>query len=362
MHRSGTSLVAQLLHALGLDLGPEEHLMGPSPANPAGHWENEPISELNDELLERLGGSWYDPPELAPGWEDSRELDDLRRRARQLIESEFSDSERWAFKDPRACLTLPFWQRLVPPMRYVLCLRNPVDVALSLEAREVEPIPFEQGADLWLRYVRAALTGTAVHPQEILFYEDMMENPERVVRRLVRFAANGGGDAAKAHAAAAVRVAVSQGLWHHRSPVASVIEESRLRYETKSLYLALRLFAPGAEKVRGDALELLGRSAVASRADHTKLERWLSERNADLDTVMQARREERQRLETELAAARAELEQARADAEAARGAIETVRAEVRQLRPARHEPDAQRRRHCRQGRRPTLRARSSSTR
>src|SRR5437588_13004998 len=92
MHRSGTSLVGHLLHALGLDLGPEEHLMGASSANPTGHCENEPVTELNDALLERLGGSWSQPPTPATGWERSRKLVDLRRQARDLIQSEFSES------------------------------------------------------------------------------------------------------------------------------------------------------------------------------------------------------------------------------------------------------------------------------
>ena len=57
MHRSGTSLVARVLNVLGVDLGPEEHLMRPSSANPTGHWENKPITGINDEILSDSGAA-----------------------------------------------------------------------------------------------------------------------------------------------------------------------------------------------------------------------------------------------------------------------------------------------------------------
>ena len=97
MHRSGTSLVTRVLNLLGLDLGPEGHLMGPSAANETGHWESMPISDLNDEILARLGGSWREPPPLPPGWERRPDLADLRAQARRLVESDFGDSPFWGF-------------------------------------------------------------------------------------------------------------------------------------------------------------------------------------------------------------------------------------------------------------------------
>ena len=73
-------------------------------------------------------------------------------------------------------------------MRYVICLRNPLDVAASLRARNRRrPVPFEQGIELWLTYVRAALAATAGHPRHLVFYEDLMADPEPVVRELARF-------------------------------------------------------------------------------------------------------------------------------------------------------------------------------
>src|SRR5438552_12189310 len=311
MHRSGTSLVAQLLHSLGLDLGPEEHLMRASPANPAGHWENEPINEINDEILVRLGGSWSEPPELPAGWERRPELDDLRHRARELIRAEFSGSDRWGFKDPRTSLTLPFWQRILPPMRYVICLRNPVDVAFSLKAREDESLPFERGVELWLTYVRSVLAATATHPQHILFYEDLMVDPEPMVRGLASFIGNDASADAEAYARAAIRVALSEALWHHRTPAPNVIDEPRLPFHIKAVYLALRLFAKRAESVGVEALELLGDYAVDEGGKQADLERRLSERRAHLERVMESRAEEQRRreeLEAEVAVTRAERE------------------------------------------------------
>ncbi len=105
MHRSGTSLVARVLNVLGVDLGPEEHLMRPSSANPAGHWESKPIQGINDEILSRFGGTWFRPPELVAGWERTPELAEPRKQARELIDADFSDSDLWGFKDPRNSLT-----------------------------------------------------------------------------------------------------------------------------------------------------------------------------------------------------------------------------------------------------------------
>lgn len=336
MHRSGTSLVAHVLHSLGLDLGSDENLMRPSPANPAGHWEHLPINEINEEILARLGGTWSQPPELAPGWERSSELEDLRRQARDVVEADFKGSDRWGFKDPRSCLTLPFWQRLLPPMRYVLCVRNPVDVAFSLEARKEEPVPFEEGVELWLTYMRAALAAVAPHPLKVVFYEDLMEDPEPVVGELASFIGIDPSGSGEAYTRAATRVAVSDSLWHHRTAATNVVDEPRLPFHVKSLYLALRLFAPGPERVGIEAVDLLGAYAVAAESERADLERQVRERLADLDRISKHRAREdrvRKKLQLELDVTRSELrdkqQRLREEFEVQ---LEAAREELRELR------------------------------
>ena len=51
MHRSGTSLIAHLLHDCGLYLGPEQSLIPATKSNIDGHWEHAGFVALNDEIL-----------------------------------------------------------------------------------------------------------------------------------------------------------------------------------------------------------------------------------------------------------------------------------------------------------------------
>ena len=345
MHRSGTSLVSRVLNVLGLDLGPEEHLMRPNSENPTGYWESRPIKRINEEILSRLGGSWFEPPDLGVGWEHRPVLAEPRRRARELIEADFSDSELWGFKDPRNSLTLPFWQRFLAPMRYVICFRNPLDVAASLEAREEESVPFEQGIRLWLNYVRGALFHTAGHPRVLVFYEDLMVDPGPVVDRLTRFIGRPRSAAAKPETRAEIRAAVTEGLWHHRTSVADVVDATPLAFDVKALYLALRLFVPGEESVGAEVLDLFGAYAAdaghrlaqldATRSeldkaheqarvlerDRADLERQLSQGGAELERVGKSRAEE-ERLRRELEAELDRVRKSRAEEERLRREVE----------------------------------------
>ncbi|MQA73277.1 MAG: hypothetical protein GEU88_02810 [Solirubrobacterales bacterium] len=313
MHRSGTSLVSRVLNVLGVDLGPEEHLMRPGLSNPAGYWESRPIKEINDEILRRLGGSWAKPPELAPGWESRRELNEVRRQARALIESDFSSADLWGFKDPRASLTAPFWQRMLAPMRYVVCVRNPVDVAASLEAREEERVPFDEGMWLWLTYVRAALAHTAGHPRQLVFYEDLMADPEPVVGRLARFIGTDRSDTAELEGRMAIRVARSEGLWHHRTAVPNVVDAGRLPFPVKALYLALRLSTSGGESIGGEVLDLLAAYAAGAGRHIAELEARRGElakardRSRSLQTEFEKARDRSRGLQAELDESRAQL-------------------------------------------------------
>lgn len=177
MHRSGTSLVARLLHECGAYLGESSDLMPAAPDNPDGFWENVQFLAINDGVLSELGGAWDFPPPHDLRKAAHPELDVLRSRAQELV-GLFSNQPFWAWKDPRNSLLLDFWLEVMPSLKVVTCLRNPIDVALSLRSRN----KFSDLTSfyLWLAYTQhllASLGGqeTFVTPYDRYFLEPLPE-------------------------------------------------------------------------------------------------------------------------------------------------------------------------------------------
>ena len=273
MHRGGTSLVARILHLLGTNLGPEEHLMRPAPDNPRGFWENERMTAINDEILSRLGGSWDEPPEFPASWPASPAFAEIRRRANSIVASDFNDTELWGWKDPRNSLTLPFWRQDFPSLKCVVCLRNPVDVALSLQRRN--GFTFEKSIRLWLIYTASAIEHTHGMPRLFVFYEDVMENREAEARRLSEFIRR--TDRLRQEAVnAAIMESVDKELHHHDTPLLQAVDEPQIAFPAKALYLILRSSSNAAEANSGDrtvkgsefskALALFSRHSLEAQA------------------------------------------------------------------------------------------------
>ena len=110
-------MLAKLLHFCGLNLGPEKDLMAAQSDNPDGFWENLRFVQLNDEILNATGGAWDLPP-LEKESFDAPDLRSFRTKAHLLVDS-FGTESIWGWKDPRNCLTFPFWKRLLPGLRTV---------------------------------------------------------------------------------------------------------------------------------------------------------------------------------------------------------------------------------------------------
>jgi|SRR5579871_1907331 len=186
MHRSGTSLVSGLLRTLGVDFGPDSELIPPNQYNVKGFFEHFGLSGINMEILVKFGGDWYAPPILTPNWEDSEILDDIRKRSVERVEASFGTSSLWGFKDPRTCITFPFWRKVVNgPMKVVVVVRNPIDAARSLQ--DVQKILASEASDLWFKYMVAAFQGSRGVPRHVVFYEDILEDLPGELRRLATF-------------------------------------------------------------------------------------------------------------------------------------------------------------------------------
>ena len=181
MHRSGTSAVTRVMSLLGANLGPPDDLLT-QVDNPAGHWESKALVACNDRILAAFGRSWDFPPWLAPGWEHSRRADALVDDMTATFDRVFT-SGPWVWKDPRTCLTLPLWRRVLGPRpRVVLVGRDPGAVVTSIHRRD--GIPRVYAAGLWQHYVRAAVRGATGMPVVCLRFEDLLRAPEDTIATL----------------------------------------------------------------------------------------------------------------------------------------------------------------------------------
>jgi len=188
MHRSGTSLVAELLHGCGVSAGDPKLLLGANEGNERGYWEHAPLVAFNDNLLSFVDSSWSVPPT----YEDEQRLADRalntisRDQALRLISSMESSGQAWFWKDPRFALTFPFWQKLWRDPLYIVCIRDPLEIAQSLQRRNHFPI--SASLLLWQIYMTSILRHVKNKPR-VLFvdYKQLLEAPRQQCERLLVF-------------------------------------------------------------------------------------------------------------------------------------------------------------------------------
>jgi len=234
MHRSGTSLLSRLLNLVGVDLGRSGDVAFSREDNPRGFWEHALLSRVNDAVLATFGGSWDDPPRLAPGWLADRRLEALRARAREIIESDFADSPLWGFKDPRTSLVAPFWQSLIDARtHHLVALRHPLEVARSLARRD--GLTAERSVQLWYVYTRSALAASAVGSRAVVHYDRLLADPAGEITRLARTL---GLPAAPADSETLERIRreALPGLRHHRSTDDELDHDPAVSEKARELY------------------------------------------------------------------------------------------------------------------------------
>ena len=164
MHRSGTSATAGMLADHGVELGPVSEQ---NRFNPRGNREIRELNRLHDRVLERSGGSWWEPPARIRA-----RSSDYRRRNEILASI---PGKTIGVKDPRMLLVLELWRDL--DLRPIGVIRNPVAVRESLERRAHErprrhpQLSATGWEELWLIYNRALLTEHRQHPFPLIDFD-----------------------------------------------------------------------------------------------------------------------------------------------------------------------------------------------
>lgn len=184
MHRSGTSMVTRLLNLAGMYLGPEERLMPPASDNTEGFWEHLDFVELNDEILSRFKGGWDRVPQFPTNWLKNPAIKALQEKARNLLEH-FDDQDFWGWKDPRNSLTFDFWKHLIPSLKYLMVIRDPLEVARSLHERN--GLSIINGLRLWEEYNAGWLNQTDESYVRVVHFEALLKAPEQQFENILKW-------------------------------------------------------------------------------------------------------------------------------------------------------------------------------
>ncbi len=185
MHRSGTSMLMRLLNICGICIGEERDMVSATNSNKKGYWEHKKVLKINEEILKIFDGQWERPPMLKDGWENDSRLSELYVEAKKFIDKMNNDYDVWGFKEPRTCLTLPFWQKIIPNMTYIISFRTPNDVAKSLHKRG--DMIFSDGVILWALYWKLILKYTKREKKYFTFFDRFFLNWQKELKGLVKF-------------------------------------------------------------------------------------------------------------------------------------------------------------------------------
>lgn len=175
MHRSGTSALTRALNLMGVILPGE--LMHNTQHNASGHWEALDAVRIHDALFAANDYTWDDP--FLPFDICTRNshaatvaYDDITA----FIRAEVPMRGMAAIKDPRICHTLPLWLHALSDAHIttvaIIMVRNPLEVAASLTARD--GMPQHIGLQLWLRYMLAAEQHTRNIPRVVVHYDQLI--------------------------------------------------------------------------------------------------------------------------------------------------------------------------------------------
>jgi glycosyltransferase involved in cell wall biosynthesis len=185
MHRSGTSALAGVLCGLGA-AAPKKTLMGPHPCNQKGLFEALGLAQAHDEFLAAAGSCWHDWRKFDLQWARSKSAAQHAAKIKTVLTEEFGDEPMIVLKDPRICRFVPYTLSLLADLNVtpvaVLPVRNPLEVALSLQRRDNFAVP--KSMMLWLRHVLDAEYFSRSLPRYFLPYEGLLQNWRHHVDRI----------------------------------------------------------------------------------------------------------------------------------------------------------------------------------
>lgn len=175
MHRSGTSLTAEIVHSMGFAV-PGHSLDAIDSINAHGFWESQEVVDADEEVLSAAQLKWYHICPLGHVFKNMQEFD---RRVAEMSVFLKAESDRLGdlvIKDPRLCLLWPLWFAAADPsvfdIKVIFVNRHPSSIASSIKKRDGFS-PFSSHL-LWLYYFFSVFSAKEFPELLYLNYENLL--------------------------------------------------------------------------------------------------------------------------------------------------------------------------------------------
>jgi len=183
--RSGSSMVAGILHHLGVDMGP---CQPPDVGNPLGYFEDVRFRWLHRSWSRRYAANPARARLRLPPWDPAPDALDLARYTRLIRACE--QRPCWGVKDPELCYYAPlFAATLRQPPRLIATTRDPGMAAASLRIMRPHFSPADC-VNITREYARRqaltleALEARGVAGALVVDYDEAVDDPAAAVRRI----------------------------------------------------------------------------------------------------------------------------------------------------------------------------------
>lgn len=183
MGKSGTSLVAQLVHEItGFK---DEDLIAGRMDNVFGYYENKDVVDINNKILEASDITWPVKREITNKTNFS--FPGSETLVKKLLAKLLKNNSTLVFKDPRLTVCLPFWLRHTQEFKqyFIFVFRHPTEVALSLS----KATGYDHKDALLSWKINNDLSIELMKGKHVLFinYNELMSKPREEILRLYNY-------------------------------------------------------------------------------------------------------------------------------------------------------------------------------
>lgn len=206
MHKSGTTLVAEILHKAGISM--EDGATEPGGYDNGQKMERARAQDINKRYLVCEGSDSHDILPPSKGMDPALHAACLAQARAMITDLSPPGAAPWGFKDPRTLLTLQLWQEAFACTHISPCLigvyRNPVEVfghykrLLRRKWLHRDPAFLLRVLQSWCTHNRALLDLANQTPDLALFDFTALMTDEAEMQRLLRISGASAQDMRKA--------------------------------------------------------------------------------------------------------------------------------------------------------------------